>query len=64
MSTNQYLYRKTVTESITFVGKPQEATRRNLISEGFTYDTKSRQWYRSNNDTAVMEETVAATNAA
>jgi len=57
MSTNQALYRKTVTETLTYLDKPSEATRAHLAADGFLYDSKARQWFRSISDSAIVEET-------
>lgn len=53
---NQFIYRKTITESLTFVGKPREETRKQLAADGYLYDSKSRQWFRSISDSQVRDE--------
>lgn len=63
--TNPVLYRKTVTETLTFVDKPTEETRKQLQASGFLFDSKSRQWFRSTTDSGVQEESeVTAPQAA
>lgn len=44
------------TESFTFTGKPSEEVRKNLIADGFQYDSRSRQWYKSQEVSDIINE--------
>ncbi len=61
---NAAIYRKTITETLTFVDKPSEESRRTLQGMGFIYDSKSRQWFRSVSEAGVREESVVTGTAA
>jgi hypothetical protein len=57
---SQAIVRRTYTAVATFVGIPNEHTRKALIDAGFTYDGRSRQWFRKTEEsTVVSEENVA-----
>jgi hypothetical protein len=53
---NQAISRSTYTQSLTFTGKPSEETRKKLIEAGFQYDSRSRQWYKSQEESHVVGE--------
>lgn len=60
MSTNQAITRHSTTTSLTFVGKPSEETRAKLISAGFQFDSKSKQWFRQEVESSMQSEEVIA----
>jgi hypothetical protein len=60
MSTNQAISRRTFTNSITFTDKPSEETRKALMSAGYQFDAKSRQWFRREEEANVVGEEVIA----
>ena len=53
---NSAIYRKTITETLTYVAKPTEATRKHLAESGYLYDSKARQWFRSISDSGIIDE--------
>lgn len=65
MSQNQSISRRAYTATYTFTGKPSEETRKVLVEAGFQFDARSRQWYRREEENAVLtEEEVAKQLAA
>jgi hypothetical protein len=58
--TTQAIIRESRTTSFTFAGVPSEATRARLKADGFQFDGKSGQWFRSHHEARVVDEETAA----
>lgn len=59
---NQAIIRNSYTTTVTFVGKPGEATIKELQASGFTFDGRSKQWYRKQEQSDVATEESVATS--
>ena len=60
----QAIVRRSHTATFTFTGKPSEDTRKSLIAAGYQFDGRSRQWVRHEEESAVVEEEVIASQLA
>ncbi len=60
----QAIFTRRFTMSATFAGKPSDDTRKDLLDAGFQYDSRSGQWYRSQQESEVVPQEVVAKLAA
>jgi hypothetical protein len=52
----QAIMRHTVTTVLTFTGKPDDGTRKAMLAAGFLFDGKSKQWYRREENSGLVDE--------